>query len=149
MIWNRKKRDDRRKDLAGKNVVVGNDVVAGNNTGARPKRARRIIGFILRAFVRIAAVALVLALIAGILIWCGVADHWARRAIISGIEKRTGGRAELGDVKIDWLSLRVTLEDLTLHGTEPTDAPPLFQADRIVVGIRGDAANIVSTTKLI
>jgi translocation and assembly module TamB len=133
MIWSRKKRDDRRKDLAGKNVV------AGNNTGARPKRARRIIGFILRAFVRIAAVALVLALIAGILIWCGVADHWARRAIISGIEKRTGGRAELGGVKIDWLTLHITLDDLTLHGIEPADAPPLFQADRIVVGIRGDA----------
>jgi translocation and assembly module TamB len=101
--------------------------------------ARRIIRFIRRAFVLTATVALILALIAGILIWTGVADHWARRAIVSGLEKRTGGQAELGGVQIDWLTLRVTLQDLTLHGTEPAEAPPLFHADRIVVGIRGDA----------
>jgi translocation and assembly module TamB len=122
-----------------KRRAKSNSDVAGTNEAKRPTRFRRMLRFIRRTFVAIVAVALILALVAGILIWSGAADHWARRAIISGIEKRTGGHVELGAVQIQWFSLRVTLENLTLHGKEPAQAAPLFHADLIVVGIRGDA----------
>ncbi|MGB6429920.1 MAG: translocation/assembly module TamB domain-containing protein [Candidatus Acidiferrales bacterium] len=102
-------------------------------------KARQIFRSLRRAFVSIAALAILLALVAGVLIWTGVVEQWARRAVVSRLEKSTGGRAELGGVHIEWFSLRVTLENFTLHGTELAAAAPLFHADRIVVGIRGDA----------
>jgi translocation and assembly module TamB len=100
---------------------------------------QRIFRLVRRAAVAIAAAAFVLGVIAGILIASGVIDQWARRTIVSELDKRSGGRAELGGVHIEWFALRVTLKDLTLHGTEPAGAPPLFHADSIVAGIRGDA----------
>jgi translocation and assembly module TamB len=100
---------------------------------------QRIFRVARRAAIAIAAAALAIALVAGILVWSGVADEWARRAIVSQLDQRTGGRAELGGVHVEWFSLRVTLNNLTLHGAEPPIAPPLFHADRILVGIRGDA----------
>ncbi|MGC1186243.1 MAG: translocation/assembly module TamB domain-containing protein [Candidatus Acidiferrales bacterium] len=104
-----------------------------------PKRLGRFRRFIGRAVVALAALVVVLALIAGILIWSGAADRWARGAVVSALEKRTGGRVELADIHIEWFHLRATLEDLTLHGKESAASPPLFHADRIVVGVRGDA----------
>jgi len=99
----------------------------------------RIVRIIRRASVTIAAAALIFALVAGILIWTGIADHWARQIIVSEIDARTGGRAEIGAVRIEWFSLGATLENFTWHGLEPAGAPPLFHADRIVVYVRGDA----------
>jgi translocation and assembly module TamB len=92
-----------------------------------------------RAVMMIASAALIVALLAGILIWTGIADRWARHIIVSDVDASTGGRAELGAVRIEWFSLRATLENFTLHGKEAAGAAPLFHADRIVAVVRGDA----------
>jgi translocation and assembly module TamB len=112
------------------------DKTSAPSKAKNPGRFRRIVR---RTVATIGGIVLILALVAGILIWSGAADHWARSAIVSGLEKRTGGRVDLGAVQIEWFHLRVTLNELTLHGKEPAESAPLFHADRIVVVIRGDA----------
>ena len=104
-------------------------------------RFRRIVR---RAVMMIASAAAIVALLAGILIWTGIADRWVRHIIVSDVDASTGGRAELGAVRIEWFSLRATLENFTLHGKEAAGAAPLFHADRIVAVVRGDGGKPVS-----
>jgi translocation and assembly module TamB len=66
----------------------------------------------------------------------GIADHWIRRLLISQIDKRTGGRAEIGSFHFDFRTLRAEIGDLTVHGREDPGTRPLFHADRVDVGIR-------------
>jgi translocation and assembly module TamB len=60
----------------------------------------------------------------------------ARARIVEAVESATGGRAEIGDVHVQWRRLRAEAGNFTLHGTEPADKPPLFRASRIAVGVR-------------
>ena len=46
----------------------------------------------------------------------GVADHYIRDQIISQINKRLTGRAELGQFHFDPWGLHVALVDFTIHG---------------------------------
>jgi translocation and assembly module TamB len=69
----------------------------------------------------------------------GLADSWARRGIVSQIERITGGRVELKAFRFRLLTLRAELEDLTIHGREPEGTPPFFHAGRIVVDVRVDS----------
>jgi len=66
----------------------------------------------------------------------GVADEWARRAIVEQLEKATGARVELKDFRFGWRLLRARLDGLTLHGKEPEGTPPLFHSDQLQVEIR-------------
>jgi len=66
----------------------------------------------------------------------GLPQHWVRRLLISQIDKRTGGRAEVGNFHFDFLKLRAVIDDLTVHGREDSLTPPLFHADRVDAGIR-------------
>src|SRR6266853_3683280 len=79
----------------------------------------------------IVAVALALAYIVA----SGLADVWARRTIVEQLEKATGARVELGNFHIQWRSLHVRFDGLTLHGREPAGTPPLFHADRLDIDI--------------
>src|SRR5947208_3529162 len=56
--------------------------------------------------------------------------------ILAELEKATGGTATLGDFVVDWGALTFEFQDLTLHGTEPPAAAPLFHARSIVVGLK-------------
>ncbi len=67
------------------------------------------------------------------LLWSGWADGWMQRAVAGQIAKVTGGRVELGRMRLDALHLRVVLEDLTVHGREPAGTPPFFHAERLDV----------------
>ena len=65
----------------------------------------------------------------------GLADRWARRAIVERIEKATGARVELGNFHFAWMGLTARFDGLTLHGREREGSPPLFHADSLQVGI--------------
>ena len=59
--------------------------------------------------------------------------HWfkekVRRKIVSVIEEASGGRVELGTFTYNWRTLTADFGNLTIHGTEPKPAPPLFRAE--------------------
>ena len=57
-------------------------------------------------------------------------------ALISQIEQGTGARVEMGGFHFQLWGLRAEIDNLTVHGLEAADQPPLFHADRIDVAIR-------------
>jgi translocation and assembly module TamB len=59
-----------------------------------------------------------------------------RLKIISVAERATGGRVEIQSFDFDWHQLTAEIHGFILHGTEPTGDPPLFRADRAVVGLK-------------
>ena len=59
-----------------------------------------------------------------------------RERLVQETERATGGRAELQRFDFDWKALTATVRGFTLHGTEPEEAPPLFQAETIQVQLR-------------
>jgi translocation and assembly module TamB len=86
----------------------------------------------------LAAVALLIGVAAAI-VFCvfefGIAQRWARTALVQQLEERTGARVELGGFHLHAWRLRAELDNLTLHGLETSSEPPLFHADRVQVGI--------------
>ncbi|HEX4229238.1 MAG TPA: translocation/assembly module TamB domain-containing protein [Bryobacteraceae bacterium] len=59
-----------------------------------------------------------------------------RHRTIAAIERTTGGRAELGSFRFDWRALSLELDNLVLHGTEPSGAPPLFRSEAVRVQLK-------------
>ena len=57
------------------------------------------------------------------------------RRIVASLEKATGARVEIGELKIRPLILQIELHALTLHGTEPAAQPPLLRARSVVVRV--------------
>lgn len=98
------------------------------STKKRKFRLKHGVGLVATAVV---AVALGLAYIVA----SGLADLWARRTIVEQLEKATGARVELGNFHIQWRSLHVRFDGLTLHGREPAGTPPLFHADRLEIDV--------------
>lgn len=78
-------------------------------------------------------------LIALLILSSGAADDYARRTIVSQIQKLTSSTAELGAFHFNPWALRVTLSSFTIHGREPAGTQPFFHADRIVAGLRIDS----------
>ncbi len=86
----------------------------------------------------VAAAVLAVALYGGW--WWLLRSEWLReklreRAVLE-IEKATGGKAELGRLDFDPNLLGATIENFTLHGTEPAGALPLAQVERVTVGLK-------------
>jgi translocation and assembly module TamB len=87
--------------------------------------------------------ALVLAVLAMMLNgawWWLLRSDWLREKmrarVVLEIEKATGGKAELGKVDFDPGLLWATVDGLTLHGTEPANARPLFTAEKVRVELK-------------
>ena len=95
------------------------------------RRARRIW----IAAASLAAFVLMLAL-GAVLLRSGWFREKVRERIVAEVEKATGGRSEIGAFKFDWKQMRAEVDDFVLHGSEPKDAPPLFRAESIMVGIK-------------
>ena len=66
----------------------------------------------------------------------GLAERWIRGILITRLEQASGARVEMGAFHFDLWSLRVEIQNLTLHGLETANQPPLFHADRVDVRIR-------------
>jgi len=94
----------------------------------KPRTKRRFMFWLLAA----ATAVLVLPPLAALgLLWSGWADDLVRRAVIEQVSNITGGRVDLGQMEFDPWGLRVTAQDLTIHGREPAGTPPFFHADRL------------------
>ncbi len=94
---------------------------------------------LVRALIFVALVMLLVVLALRLVVWTGMADRWARNAIVGRVEKMTGGRVELKGFHFDPFRLRAELTDLTIHGLEPENTPPYFHADSVLVDIRVDS----------
>jgi translocation and assembly module TamB len=94
----------------------------------------------LKLWLRLAVLAALVVIAALVLVvWSGLADRWARSAIIGQLVRMTGGRVELGRFHFQPLRLRAELTDLTIHGREPEGTPPFFHAENLFVDIRIDS----------
>lgn len=102
----------------------------------KPAKRRK---WLRRSFWTLGALLLLFIVTAFVLKQSGFADEWARKAIVSEIEKASGGKAELTAFRFQLWSVRAEMEGFTLHGREPEGTPPLFAADRIVVDVRVDS----------
>jgi translocation and assembly module TamB len=96
------------------------------------RRARRI--WIVMG--SLAALALAVALSASLVLRSDWFREKVRQRIVAEVEKATGGRTEIGAFRFDWKQMRAEVDGFVLHGSEPPDAPPLFRADAIVLGIK-------------
>src|SRR5262245_29478013 len=80
---------------------------------------------------------MMLAVIAGMLV---VRSAWfydkVRHTIVAEVEKATGGHVEIRQFSFDWKQMRAEVRTFALHGTEPADKPPLFNASSVAVGIK-------------
>jgi len=65
----------------------------------------------------------------------GFAERWIRREIVSRIEQGTGARVDIGAFHMNLWQLKFEIDDLTVHGLEAADVPPLFHAQRVDVGL--------------
>src|SRR5579859_2786706 len=83
------------------------------------------------------AILIVVVLIAGYFVLRSARFH---RYVIAQVEQKlqqaTGGRAEIASYSFDLRPLVITVNHLVVHGTEPPGALPLFQTDRIVLGLK-------------
>ncbi|MBV9082429.1 MAG: AsmA family protein, partial [Acidobacteriaceae bacterium] len=59
-----------------------------------------------------------------------------RGSVITALRNLTGGRTDIGAVTVSWHSLTVNLNGLTVRGSEPVSAPPLFTAPSIRLRLR-------------
>jgi len=84
----------------------------------------------------LAALALAAALSAVLVLRSDWFREKVRQRIVAEVEKATGGRTEIRAFQFDWKQMRAQVDGFVLHGTEPANAPPLFRADAIVLGIK-------------
>lgn len=79
--------------------------------------------------------------ILGIMIFfgSGAGNPLIQRLLIARLEQATGGKVEFRDMSIRWLAMRVTLNHLVIHGTEPAGTEPLFSADEVQAALRIDS----------
>jgi translocation and assembly module TamB len=61
----------------------------------------------------------------------GLVERLVRHVFIQQLEQKTGARVDLGGFHLYLRRLRIGMDDLTLHGTEPAGAPPLFHAAHV------------------
>ncbi|HEY1340016.1 MAG TPA: hypothetical protein VGF59_21030 [Bryobacteraceae bacterium] len=96
-------------------------------------RRRRLFRRILLALAGLAAIVAVLAFFT-------LRSQWfyekVRQRIVSTVETATGGRVEIGSFQFDWRQLRAEVKSFVIHGTEPSDKPPVLRAGSVVVGLK-------------
>src|SRR5262252_4056872 len=69
----------------------------------------------------------------------GAGNPLIERLLIARLEHATGGKVEFRSMSIRWLSMRVILNHLVIHGTEPVGTEPLFSADEVQAALRIDS----------
>jgi translocation and assembly module TamB len=69
----------------------------------------------------------------------GLGNPFLRRLLVRRIETITGGRAEIRSLSIGWISLHTALEGVVIHGREKQGMEPLFQAQKVQVGLHIDS----------
>ena len=63
-------------------------------------------------------------------------QEYALRIIVDQTNDATGGRAEIRNLDFELSTLTAHLYNITLHGSERSDQPPLLQVDKLTVGLK-------------
>ena len=63
-------------------------------------------------------------------------QEYALRTIVQDTNDATGGRAEIRKLDFELSTLTAHLYNITLHGSEHPDQPPLLQVDKLTVGLK-------------
>ncbi len=63
-------------------------------------------------------------------------QEYALRTIVHETNDATGGRAEIRNLDFELSTLTAHLYNITLHGSEHPDQPPLLQVDKLTVGLK-------------
>ena len=63
-------------------------------------------------------------------------QEYALRTIVQDTNDATGGRAEIRNLDFELSTLTAHLYNITLHGSERPDQPPLLQVDKLTVGLK-------------
>jgi translocation and assembly module TamB len=79
---------------------------------------------------------IVLIVVVFVFLETGLPEKWLRNEFVSRLERGTGARVDIGGFHFHIWRLRLELDDLTVHGSEASDRPPLFHADRVDVAFR-------------
>jgi len=77
-----------------------------------------------------------LVLVAVVIVRSGWLREHVRQRLVTEVERATGGRAEIGAFDFDWRSLTVRVDDLVIHGTEPSGAPPLLRISSVTAVLK-------------
>jgi translocation and assembly module TamB len=76
-----------------------------------------------------------LALAALIVMSSGWFQHWLEARVIAGLEGLTGGRVEISLFRFNPWLFHIRLQELVVHGLEPSGDPPLFSAREVEAGV--------------
>jgi translocation and assembly module TamB len=96
-------------------------------------RAKRIVRWSLAGI----AILLILAAIGGYSYLKSTSfQHFALRQIVEKANDATGGRTEIGGLNFDLGTLTAHLYNITLHGTEASDQPPLLRAEELTIRLQ-------------
>jgi translocation and assembly module TamB len=63
-------------------------------------------------------------------------QEYALRTMVQDTNDATGGRAEIRQLDFELSTLTAHLYNITLHGSEHPDQPPLLQVDKLTVGLK-------------
>ena len=69
----------------------------------------------------------------------GAGNPIIQRLLIARLESAIGGRVEFRSLSIRWLSMRVILKHLVIHGSEPAGSEPFFSADQVQAALGIDS----------
>ena len=97
---------------------------------------RRFVKAALQALAGAAACAALCLLAAFLLVQTSWFHEKVRQRMVHEIENATGGRVEMGSFDFDWRAMSVSIRNLTIHGTEKPEEPPLFRAGLIRLGLK-------------
>jgi translocation and assembly module TamB len=59
-----------------------------------------------------------------------------RERVVAEAEKATGGKVEIGALRLDWRTVTAEIDNLVIHGTEPAGAAPLLAVRRVAIGFK-------------
>src|SRR5437667_1320951 len=94
---------------------------------------KRILGWV-------AAVSLILVVVIAIGGYFVLRSHSFHRYVLAKIVEKasasTGGKVEIGNYDFHWSTLTADAYNLIVHGTEPANQRPLFQADKLTLRLK-------------
>jgi translocation and assembly module TamB len=66
----------------------------------------------------------------------GAGNPLLSRLIVRRLQSMTGGKVEFRALSVQWMSMRITIKGLVIHGKEPAGTEPLLSANEVEAGLR-------------
>jgi translocation and assembly module TamB len=89
-----------------------------------------------RVMLGAAMVLAIVAAIAAAVLRSAAFHRYILAKIVQKASQATGAKVEIGDYRLELARLRVELDRIVAHGTEPGSQPPLLALDHLTVGLR-------------